>query len=181
MNVIDLILVIPLLFALYRGFTKGLVYMVASLVALVLGILGAMKFKEIVAGMLDNLFEIQPQYLNLLGFAVSFVIIVLLVHLLAFLLDKLIKAVALNFVNRLAGMVFGLAVTAFVVSIILQPVNAANEQREFISREKIEGSLLYRPLTAFAPAVFPYLKRDEFRKFIPSKEKDDTGEENTEV
>jgi len=179
MNVIDLILVIPLLFALYRGFTKGLVYMVASLVALVLGILGAMKFREQMAGLLDRIFEVQPQYLNLLGFAVTFVIIVLLVHLTAFLADKLIKAVALNFINRLAGMVFGVAISAFIISIILQPVQAANEQRQFISSEKIEGSLLYKPLAAFAPTVFPYLKRDEFRKFIPGKnDNTDTPEEN---
>jgi len=181
MNVLDLILVIPLLFALYRGFTKGLVYMVASILALLLGILGAMKFRDFTAQFLDRLFEIQPQYLNLLGFAVTFILIVLVVHLVAFVADRLLKAVALNFVNRLAGMVFGIAITAFVLSIILQPVNAVNQQRGFIAEEKIEGSLLYKPLSAFAPAVFPYLKREEFKRLIPEKETDSEAERASEV
>ncbi len=175
MNVLDIILIIPLLWSLYRGFRKGLVYMIASLAALVLGILGAMRFHEFTARYLDRWFEMNPDHLNLVAFAVTFIGIVLLVHLAAFLVDKLIKAVALSFINRAAGMLFGLLVTAFVLSIILMPLDAANQQRQFISEETIEGSLLYEPLTRFAPAVFPYLKREEFRKYFPGEKED--GEE----
>jgi membrane protein required for colicin V production len=167
MNILDIILAIPLLWALYRGFRKGLIYMVASLAALVLGILGAMRFHPATAQLLDNWFDINPEHLNLVAFAVTFIGIVLVVHLAAFLADKLIKAVALSFVNRAAGMVFGLLVTGFVISIILMPIDAANKNRQFISPDTIQGSLLYRPLTNFAPTVFPYLKREEFRKYFP--------------
>lgn len=176
MNILDIILAIPLLWALYRGFRKGLIYMVASLAALVLGILGAMRFHPATAQLLNNWFEINPEHLNLVAFAVTFIGIVLVVHLAAFLADKLIKAVALSLLNRAAGMVFGLLVTAFVISIILMPVDAANRNKQFINPDTIEGSLLYRPLTNFAPTVFPYLKREEFRKYFP-REKE--GEEGT--
>jgi membrane protein required for colicin V production len=69
-------------------------------------------------------------------------------------------------------MVFGLFVTAFVVSIVLMPLDAANRKKEFISKDTIEGSLLYQPLTKFAPAVLPYLKREEFRNLLPGREED---------
>jgi membrane protein required for colicin V production len=179
MNVLDIILVIPLLWALYRGFRKGLVYMIASLAALVLGILGAMRFHEAAGSLLQGWFEIKPEHLNLLSFAIAFVFIVLMVHLAAFLVDKLIKAVALSFLNRTAGMVFGLLVSAFVISIVLMPIDAANKSRQFISPETIEGSLLYRPLSKFAPSVFPYLKREEFRNIIQRRE--DEGSEPVQV
>ncbi len=172
MNILDLILVIPLLWALYRGFRKGLVYMLASLAALILGIIGAVRFHEKVGTLLNNWFTINQEQLNLVSFAVTFVLIVLVVHLAAFLVDKLIKAVALSLVNRAAGMVFGFLVTAFVISIILMPLDAANKKKEFLSQETIEGSLLFRPLTKFAPAVFPYLKRDEFRKYFPQEKEE---------
>jgi len=169
-------LAIPLLWALYRGFKKGLVYMIASLSALVLGILGAMRFHEPVGKVLNNWFTVSPEHLNLLAFAVTFIAIVLLVHLAAFLVDKLIKAVALNLVNRAAGMAFGLLVTAFVISVILLPLDAANRKKGFINEDTIEGSLLYKPLTKFAPTLFPYLKRDEFMKYLPLPEKEDSDE-----
>lgn len=164
MNILDIIFAIPLLWALYRGFRKGLIYMIASLTALVLGVLGAMRFHELIGSMLSNWFEINPEHINLISFAVTFILIVMVVHLAAFLVDKLIKAIALNLVNRAAGMVFGLLVTAFVISIILMPVDAANNKKEFISKDTIEGSLLYKPLTKLAPAVFPYLKKQVMKK-----------------
>jgi membrane protein required for colicin V production len=172
MNILDIILAIPLLWALYRGFRKGLVYTIASLTALVLGILGAMRFHEQAGAILNSWFKINPEHLNLVAFAVSFIIIVLVVHIAAFLVDRLIKAVALSFVNRAAGMVFGLFVTAFVISIILMPLDAANKKTEFISPDTVEGSLLYRPLTKLAPAVLPYLKREEFRNFLPGNDEE---------
>ena len=141
--------------------------MIASILALVLGILGAMKFHEITGKYLDNWFDVSPEHLSLLSFAVTFVAIVLIVHLAAFLVDKLIKAIALNLVNRAAGMVFGLLVTAFVISIILLPIDAANKEKEFISKKTIEGSLLYAPLTRLAPAIIPRLNKEEFRNFLP--------------
>jgi len=150
--------------------------MAASLAALVLGILLGIKLRPLFASLLDSVFTIAPENMNVIAFAVAFVTIVLLVHVVAFVVEKLIKAVALNMVNRLLGMAFGLLVTAFVISMILWPVNKVNAERQIIKPERIEGSLLYKPLSAFAPAVFPYLKRQDWKEFIPKQKE---GEENT--
>ena len=147
--------------------------MVASLLALILGIIGAIKLRPLFATLLDSLFNISPDYMNVIAFSVAFVFIVLLVHLVAFLVEKLIKAVALNLVNRLLGMGFGLLVTAFVISMILWPINQINEEKQIIKSERIEGSFLYKPLSAFAPAVFPYLKKEEWKEFIPKKKREE--------
>ena len=93
--------------------------MIASLAALLLGIFGAIKLRPVFASLLDSVFNISPDHINVIAFAVAFVTIVLVIHLIAFLVDKLVKAVALNFVNRLLGMAFGLLVTAFVISMTL--------------------------------------------------------------
>jgi membrane protein required for colicin V production len=175
MNSLDVIFLVPLLFALYRGFKKGLIHMVASLLALILGILGAIKLRPMFASMLDSIFNVAPEHLNVIAFAVAFVTIVLVVHLIAYLAEKLIKAVALNPLNRVLGMAFGLLVTAFVISMILWPINQVNQERQIIKPERIEKSLLYRPLSAFAPAVFPYLKKQEWKEYVPKRKK----EENT--
>ena len=143
--------------------------MAASLIALILGILGAMKLRPLFASLLDSVFTINPEYMNVIAFSVAFVTIVLVVHLSAFVVEKVIKAVALNLVNRLLGMGFGLLVTAFVISMILWPVNQVNAEKQIIKPKHIEGSLLYRPLSAFAPAVFPYLKKQEWKQYVPKK------------
>ncbi len=143
--------------------------MISSLAALVLGIFGAIKLRPVVAGLLDSLFSISPEYMNVIAFAVAFVSIVIVVHLVAYMAEKLVKAVALNLVNRLLGMAFGLLVTAFVLSMILWPINEVNEQKQIIKPERIEGSLLYKPLSEFAPAIFPYLKKEDWKQYVPKK------------
>lgn len=173
MNYLDIIFLVPLLFALYRGFKKGIIHMAASLAALVLGITGAIRLRPVFASMLDSLFDISPDYINVIAFSVAFVVIVLVVHLVAFVVERLIKAVALNLVNRLLGMAFGLLVTAFVLSMILWPINQVNAEKQIIKPERIENSLLYRPLSAIAPAVFPYLKKQEWKEFVPGEERKD--------
>ena len=150
--------------------------MAASLAALILGIFGAIKLRPMFASLLDSLFNISPDYMNIIAFSVAFVSIVLLVHLAAFIVEKLIKAVALNMVNRLLGMGFGLLVTAFVLSMILWPVNQVNQEKQIIKPERIEGSLLYKPLSAFAPAVFPYLKNQDWKEFIPKSKEEKENE-----
>jgi len=169
MNILDIIFLVPLLFALYRGFKKGLIHMAASLLALILGIVGAMKLRPLFASLLDSVFTISPEHMNVIAFSVAFVTIVLVVHILAFVVEKVIKAVALNLVNRLLGMAFGLLVTAFVISMILWPVNQVNAERQIIKAKHIEGSFLYKPLSAFAPAVFPYLKKQDWKQYVPKK------------
>lgn len=174
MNFIDLIFIVILLWSAYRGFVKGFILQLSTLAALLLGILGAIKFSDYTAHLLVNNFSISENYLNIIAFAITFIIIVIVVHLLARVIEKLIQAIALGFINRILGVVFGIVKTAFIISVILVLVNKANNKYHFLPEEKIEHSYLYSPLSDFAPMIFPYLHFDEFREEIdPNKQQED--------
>ena len=174
LNYFDLIISIFLLWSAYRGITRGFVIMAASLAALILGIWGAIRFSDLTAGFLLQQFEWNTRYLGLIAFAVTFAGIVILVHLLARAMDKLLKAAALGFVNRLAGLLFGVLKTALIISIILVIINGIEQWVPFIPEKHKENSLLYKPLSNLAPAIFPYLHFEDL------KERFRQGE-NTEV
>ena len=123
LNYFDFIFAIFLLWSGYRGLTRGFLIMAASLAALVLGVWGAIRFSYLTAALLISFFGLQTQYLGLISFALTFVVIVILVHLLSRALDRLVKAVSLGFANRLAGMLFGMLKTAFLISIFLVLLN----------------------------------------------------------
>lgn len=166
-NYFDFIFAIFLLWSAYRGITKGFLIMAASLAALVLGVWGAIRFSHLTAALLINNLSMQTQYIALISFALTFVIIVVLVHLLSRALDKLIKAVALGPVNRLAGLLFGILKTAFLISIFLVILNGINSRIPFIPEDHKENSLLYQPLSKLAPAIFPFLNFQGIRDRIP--------------
>jgi membrane protein required for colicin V production len=166
-NYFDVIIAIFLLWSAYRGMTKGFLIMAASLAALILGVWGAIRFSHLTAAFLISSFGMQTKYLALISFALTFVIIVILVHLLSRALDKLVKAVALGIVNRLAGLLFGMLKTAFLISIFLVILNGINNRLPFIPEEHKENSLLYKPLSRLAPAIFPFLNFEEIKDRIP--------------
>lgn len=171
MNYFDAIFAIVFIWSIYRGLTKGFVIMVATLAALLLGIWGAVHFSSITSDLLYRYLHLQTQYLSLISFALTFILIVIAVHLLARVIDKLLKAVALGFVNRLAGMVFGILKTALIISIILVVVNNIDKRVPFIPEEHKQGSLLYEPLSRLAPAIFPFLNFNQIRERIEDIEK----------
>ena len=165
-NYFDFIIAIFLLWSAYRGITKGFLIMAASLAALVLGVWGAIRFSHLTAALMISYFSMETKYLALISFALTFTIIVILVHLLSRALDKLVKAVALGLVNRLAGLLFGMLKTAFLISIILVILNGIDSRVPFIPKEHKENSLLYQPLSRLAPGIFPFLNFEEIRDRI---------------
>jgi len=162
-NYFDLVFAILLLWSAYRGITKGFLIMAASLAALVFGVWGAIRFSDLTATLLIEHLNLQSKYTALVAFAITFIGIVIGVHLLARALDKLVRAVALGWANRLAGLLFALLRTAFLISIVLVIINSIDRRAPFIPEEHKQNSLLYIPLSRLAPAIFPYLNFEEIR------------------
>ena len=164
MNTIDLVFAVVLLWSAYRGFSKGFIVQLATLAALLLGILGAVMFSDYTSSLIIKNFEVSGNYLPIISFAVTFIVIVIAVHLLAKMLNKLIDAIALGVVNRLLGVLFSVLKIAFIVSIILVLVNKVDNKYNFIPNETKEKSLLYMPLSNFAPMIFPYLNFEKMKE-----------------
>lgn len=160
MNYIDLVLAIFLLWGALKGFKNGLIIETASLAALFLGLYGALRFSFYTSDILVEKFHMTTRYLHIVSFAITFVVIVILVHLLAKALDKLVKAVALGFINRLAGILLGITKVAFVLSLLLLLINATDRKTHFMPQNKVRESLLYEPIARFAPTLFMYLHFD---------------------
>ena len=101
MNKIDIILLIILGFGLVRGFMRGLIIEMASLLAIVVGIYGAIHFSFFTASLLDKILPAEKQTLEVVAFGITLIVLVLGVMLLAKILTKMMKAAELGFLNRL--------------------------------------------------------------------------------
>ncbi len=159
MSQIDIILIIPLLWGAVMGFKKGLVLELASLVGLILGIYGAIKFSDYTAEKLVEFVDITQQWLGLISFLVTFVGIVLGVFLAARVLNKALRLVALGTVNRVLGLVFGTLKFALIISTALYFFENINRKFEFVEQEFADESLLYQPIK-LATAPFKELMED---------------------
>ncbi len=157
MNYIDIILGLLLVFSAIGGFKKGLIAELASLAALILGVWGAIEFSDITAEFLIENLNIQTKHLNIISFVVTFVIIVILVHVVGNVVNKLVDTVMLGFVNRLAGLVFGILKSVLILSVILVVFDKIDDDIEILSSRAKSESRLYEPIRSFAPSIFPFL------------------------
>jgi len=155
MNTFDIIIASLLVFGFIRGILKGLFVEVASLIALILGVYGAIHFSYFVGDFMVNYVSWDERYITIISFATTFAIIVLAIGLLGKLFTKIADFASLGLLNKLFGGVFGILKIGFVLSIILLIFNKLNNTIPFISEEQTENSVLYEPVKNLAPTLFP--------------------------
>lgn len=168
-NAFDLIVIVLLAWSAYRGFTKGIISSAASLLALLFGIWGAIKFSSITASYLTGVINVEEKLLGIIAFAVTFVLIVVGVHFVAKAVEGIAKAVALGIVNKVFGAAFGALKIAFIISVIMFFINAADSKGNFIEPEFKTESLFYGPISNFAPTIFKKLDFEEIKKEVEEK------------
>lgn len=161
MSIIDIVLGALLLFGLIRGSMKGLFVEVASLVALVLGVYGAIHFSHFASGFLESKVDWNEKTINIVAFAITFVIIVLTISLAGKALTKLADFAALGIINKLAGGLFGALKIGLILSVLLIVFNKLNNTLPFMEKEDLEKSMLYKPVKSLAPMIFPNLIKSE--------------------
>lgn len=155
MNTIDIIFGIILILGLIQGLRKGLFVELASLIGLIAGIYGAIHFSYFVGDWLFEKTSWSEQAIQLTAFAVTFIIIVLIVSLAGKLLTKVASFAMLGALNKLLGAVFAVLKYAFLLSVILMFIDAANRQIAFIGNDTKENSILYALVQPIAPALLP--------------------------
>jgi membrane protein required for colicin V production len=163
MNFLDIILLVPLIWFAYRGFSRGFVIELASLVGLIAGIWGAIHFSFYAADILANNFGMGPKYLPIASFIVTFLVVVIVVYIIGKIIEKFIDILALGFFNKLAGLAFGVVKAAFLLSIVILVINSFDDDRSVITPKMREGSMLYNTIEKFAPSIIPRLNIDDIR------------------
>jgi membrane protein required for colicin V production len=172
MNWIDIAIVVILILSMVMGFINGLVKEVASLAALIFGIWGAIRFSSFTAEKLYDYFDMTGQYVGIIAFLITFGIIVVIIHFIGIVADKIVDAISLGFVNRLLGIAFGLLKSVLIMSVFFVVLNAIDTRKPFLPRERIEESMFYNSISDIAPAIFPIIGEGGFyRSFDRFKKK----------
>ena len=155
MSVIDIVLAAIILFGLVRGFMKGLFVEEASLVSLIAGVYGAIHFSNFASDFLQTKVDWNEKTINIVAFAVTFVIIVLAIALAGKALTKLADFAALGIINKLLGAAFGALKLGLILSVLLIVFDRFNSTIAFTDEETLDESVLYKPVKSLVPMIFP--------------------------
>jgi membrane protein required for colicin V production len=155
---IDTIIAAALAMAIWKGYSKGLIVAVFSLLAFIIGLAAAIKLSAIVAGWLGTQVNVSQKWIPLLSFIIVFIGVVFLVNMGAKLIEKSIKIVMLGWVNKIGGILFYVLLYLIILSVLL----FFGKQLAILSDETIAKSSLYSYIQPLGPKII-----DGFGSVIP--------------
>ena len=166
MNLVDLIIGLLLGFGFLKGFAKGLVIELSSLVALFLGFLGAIKLSNFITEQIEGFFNLNPLVIQIISFLVVFIVIVYSISLLAKGVTKILSQASLGLFNKFLGSVFGTLKWAIISSVILFFASKINQWITIMDQEMINKSFLYAPIIELGEYLFNW--GNKFTEEIPN-------------
>lgn len=168
MNYLDFCLFIPLAWGTWKGWQRGIIFELAMLIGVVLGLYLAFKLTSLLKGAMATLIDAQGTLLHSVTFFTVFIFIVLIMILLARFIEGILKMGNLNWPNKLSGALFGLMKWALVLSVILSVFRPVDVRVGIISAKTKGESYLYQPLLNFSHYLFPALRdvQQEFSKHV---------------
>lgn len=153
MGILDIIFIIPVVWLAYVGFKKGLIIELSTLLALVLGVFVSLYFSDITAEFLKNSFDVSSKYLKLISFIITFLLVVIAVNLTGKLIEKFVDMVALSFLNKSTGGVFGVLKAVVILSLLVFFIEKVDKKKFLLSEELTENSLFYPYIQPIAPTL----------------------------
>ncbi len=159
---IDVALAIPLVLAAWRGFRKGLIIEVATLVGLVAGLYAGYHGADRVAEMLRGSIDVKASTLHGLSFLIAFLAVLLGVYLLGKVLEKAVDLVALGLANKALGAVLGVAKVGLLLSVVIYFLNAAFGRDEWLPKDQVRRAVLYPVVADMASWLVPEMSQKGF-------------------
>ena len=157
MNLFDLISISLIAYGSFRGFSKGLIVEMSSLLAIFLGFTIGVNFDDLISNFLYNTFNIEFSLLKIFVFLIIFFIIYSLVILVAKSITKFIKVVNLGLLNSFLGSLFGLTKWSLLFILLVWILDSI----EFSSFEEISNSFMYELLLDLSEVFFNIIEAED--------------------
>ena len=154
MNGFDIAVVSVIALSALFAFARGIIREVIALAAWIVGLIAAIAYAGSVAGMFGWL-DIAPVAKQAIAFGLILLVVLIVGALAARSLAGLIRAIGLGFMDRILGLIFGVArgIIIVVVFALIAGVTALPRQNWW------QNSILGEPLAQAALALKPYLPR----------------------
>lgn len=155
---IDWIYLILVILFFLRGYKKGIIISLFSIIALLVGIAAALKLSQTFVVLLSEKYPTVAKWTPIFVYIIVFLIVAWIVRLFAKFLEKSVEMAALGWLNKIAG---GL-LYIFLISIIFSLFLWLLTRMGTLSAKEIAASHTYSTLEPLAPKIFK-----EIGKVIP--------------
>jgi len=155
--ILDIVVAVILAFGFYLGYQRGLIQTVFDTLSLLVAILVTMKFCGVASDLVEKIISGNEAISFIIGIVLTFIIVMALVRFIGKQLEKLLKAVNLNFINKIAGGTLQAAFFALLISLGLYFLDSLKMLEEKTKTESTSYTML-EPLPRHSQGIFLKLK-----------------------
>jgi membrane protein required for colicin V production len=155
--IFDLVVLLLIIYGFYLGYRRGIIQTVFDTLSIFIGLLAALKLSPIVIGFLQKIISVSPAVIFIIGFILTFFLVLLLIRFIGKKLEDLFKVTKLNFINKIAGGV----TMGFVFALCLSLLVVFLDELKILDQETKDKSISYEllePLPQKASKVFGSVK-----------------------
>ena len=117
--IIDIVFVALMILALVKGYNRGFIVAVFSIIGLIVGLAAAIKLSAMVAGYLNDSVNVSTKWLPVISFILVFLVAVFLVRLGAAAIEKTLELAMLGWLNRIAGILLYAVLYILILSVLI--------------------------------------------------------------
>ncbi len=116
---IDIIYAFVLLMSIFKGYSKGLVLGIFSVIAIFIGLAAALKLSVVVANYLKGDADSSSKWIPIISFILVLVVVILIVGLISRVIKQTIQFAMLGWLDSLLGIVLYIILNTIIYSVIL--------------------------------------------------------------
>lgn len=170
MEIIDLIILIPLIFGAWKGFKKGFVMELFTILALLVGLYAAFHFSDKITEIIVGRTHEKPGYLPAISFLLLFLAVGAMVYFGGKALEQVLKIAQLSFLNKGTGALIGILKWGYLIGCIFVFLQSLDTDERFITQKNKENAILYPAVTGLVSVTIPGVTKTRLFDFLDSHE-----------
>lgn len=175
MNILDIVFAIPMAYLIWKGYHRGLIFEITSLLGLLLGCWAATHLSAYVSDLLD----MKGESAALVAFFITFVAAVLLSVLLGRCVKGLFKMAKMGALDRLTGAALGFLKALCLLGILVSFVVMIDPHEKVLKPAAKESSLFYKPVSKtgswLVSSLETYVAQRRYEKSMEQQEQADSA------
>ncbi len=161
MQILDVIILLIFIGMAIRGAIKGFIGQAVGILSLFVAVWAGSRYSVMIADWLKSILSLNasPQAMKIVVFILLLIVVMVLGHLLARVLEGVVKLSLLGWANRLCGMLLSLLSAFIIAGVLLYVFNYLNSTMDIVPAEKVNSSKMCRFIMSATDSLFPYIKQ----------------------
>jgi len=171
MEIIDLIILIPLIYGAWKGFKKGFIMELFTILALLIGLYAAFHFSDKITEMIVGKTHEKPGYLPAISFLLLFLAVGAMVYFGGKALEQVLKIAQLSFLNKGIGALIGILKWGYLIGCVFVFIQSIDTNERFITKNNKENAILYPAVTGLVSITIPGVTKTRIFDYMDSQAK----------